>query len=173
MTIFNLNNGKKYQALECFNELNKVNYNDVNIMKQIAKLFYDMGEYEIAKNIYLKIKDQEKTDGDCYLKIANIYNGKLSQKKEALDILKEGLEKVMDENCHQEIEKLIKDIEQEEQDLFTGELGQKTNDNGEEIQNEKLFNNESQLKEDNENENDNVNVDNSKMSNKEEQKVAL
>ena len=47
------------------------------------------------------------------------------------------------------------------------------NDNGEEIQNEKLFNNESQLKEDNENENDNVNVDNSKMSNKEEQKVAL
>ena len=173
LTIFNLNNGKKYQALECFNELNKVNYNDVNIMKQIAKLFYDMGEYEIAKNIYLKIKDQEKTDGDCYLKIANIYNGKLSQKKEALDILKEGLEKVMDENCHQEIEKLIKDIEQEEQDLFTGELGQKTNDNGEEIQNEKLFNNESQLKEDNENENDNVNVDNSKMSNKEEQKVAL
>ena len=120
LTIFNLNNGKKYQALECFNELNKVNYNDVNIMKQIAKLFYDMGEYEIAKNIYLKIKDQEKTDGDCYLKIANIYNGKLSQKKEALDILKEGLEKVMDENCHQEIEKLIKDIEQEEQDLFTG-----------------------------------------------------
>ena len=173
LTIFNLNNGKKYQALECFNELNKVNYNDVNIMKQIAKLFYDMGEYEIAKNIYLKIKAQEKTDGDCYLKIANIYNGKLSQKKEALDILKEGLEKVMDENCHQEIEKLIKDIEQEEQDLFTGELGQKTNDNGEEIQNEKLFNNESQLKEDNENENDNVNVDNSKMSNKEEQKVAL
>ena len=173
LTIFNLNNGKKYQALECFNELNKVNYNDVNIMKQIAKLFYDMGEYEIAKNIYLKIKDQEKTDGDCYLKIANIYNGKLSQKKEALDILKEGLEKVMDENCHQEIEKLIKDIEQEEQDLFTGELGQKVNDNGEEIQNEKLFNNESQLKEDNENENDNVNVDNSKMSNKEEQKVAL
>ena len=173
LTIFNLNNGKKYQAVECFNELNKVNYNDVNIMKQIAKLFYDMGEYEIAKNIYLKIKDQEKTDGDCYLKIANIYNGKLSQKKEALDILKEGLEKVMDENCHQEIEKLIKDIEQEEQDLFTGELGQKVNDNGEEIQNEKLFNNESQLKEDNENENDNVNVDNSKMSNKEEQKVAL
>ena len=173
LTIFNLNNGKKYQALECFNELNKVNYNDVNIMKQIAKLFYDMGEYEIAKNIYLKIKDQEKTDGDCYLKIANIYNGKLSQKKEALDILKEGLEKVMDENCHQEIEKLIKDIEQEEQDLFTGELGQKTNDNGEEIQNEKLFNNESQLKEENEKENDQVNANNSKMSNKEEQKVAL
>ena len=154
----------KYQALECFNELSKVNYNDVNIMKQIAKLFYDMEEYEISKNIYLKIKDQEKTDGDCYLKIANIYNEKLSQKKEALQILKEGLEKVMDENSHQEIEKLIKDIEQEEQDLFTGELVEKINDNGEEIQNEKL-NKESQLKE--ENENDNANVDNSKISNKE------
>ena len=173
LTIFNLNNGKKYQALECFNELNKVNYNDVNIMKQIAKLFYDMEEYEISKNIYIKIKDQEKTDGDCYLKIANIYNEKLSQKKEALEILKEGLEKVMDENCHQEIEKLMKDIEQEEQDLFTGELGENINDNGEEIQNEKLFNNESQLKEENENENDHVNVDNSKASNKEDQKIVL
>ena len=110
LAIFDLNNGKKYQAIECFNELNKVNYNDANIMKEIAKLFYDIEEYEIAKNIYLKIKEQEKTDGDCYLKIAYIFNDKLSQKKEALNILKEGLEKVMDEKSHQDIEKLMRNI---------------------------------------------------------------
>ena len=170
LAIFDLNNGKKNQALECFNELNKVNYNDVNIMKQIAKLFYDMEEYEIAKNIYLKIKEQEKTDGDCYLKIANIYNEKLSQKKEALNILKEGLDKVMDEKYHQDIENLIKDIEQEEQDLFTGEISEKDVENSEEMAKmEKISNHDSNLRE----ENDNVNMENSKMSNKDEQKVSL
>ena len=177
LVIFDLNNGKKYQALECFNELNKVNYNDVNVMKQIAKLFYDMEEYEIAKNIYKKISDQEKSDGDCYLKIANIYNEKLSQKKEALNILKEGLEKVMDEKSHQEIEKLMKDIEQEEQDLFIGEIddNENENDNDNEENNnineeeepiEKSVNNESNMKE------DNVNLEHTN-SNKEEQKVSL
>ena len=169
LTIFDLNNGKKYQALECFNELNKVNYNDVKIMKQIAKLFYDLEEYEISKNIYLKIKDQEKTDGDCYLKIAKIFNEKLSQRQEALNILKEGLDKVMDDNYHQDIEKLIKDIEQEEQDLFIGELGEKDLENGEVSQTGKLLINESKLNENN----DNVNLEHSKISNKDDQKVMI
>ena len=177
LTIFDLNNGKKNQAIECFNELNKVNYNDVNVMKQIAKLFYNLKEYEIAKNIYIKIKDQEKTDGDCYLKIANIYNEKLSNKKEALKVLKEGLDTVMDEKYHQEIEKLMKDIEQEEQDLFTGEICNKEEENLEEVQVDNKSNNESKLKEgnnnDNEHENDNVNINQSKVSNQEEQKVVL
>ena len=171
LVIFDLNNGKKYQALECFNELNKVNYNDVNVMKQIANLFYESEEYEIAKNIYKKIKDIEKTDGECYLKIAKIYNEKLSQKKEALDTLKEGLEKVMDEKAHQEIENLMKDIEQEEQNLFVGEIDDKDNhsNNEDEVQMEKsINNNESNIKE----KEDNVNFDNSN-SNKEEQKVVL
>ena len=70
LTIFNLNIGKKYQALECFNELCKVNYNDVSI-----------NEFEITINIYKRIKDQEKIDGDCYIKIAKIYDEKLDQKK--------------------------------------------------------------------------------------------
>ena len=120
LTIFNLNNGKKNQALECFNELCKVNFNDVKIMKQIANLFYDMDEYEITINIYKLIKEQEKTDGDCYLKIAKIYDEKLDQKKEALQILKEGLDKVLDDSAHQEIELLIQKIEKEELDLILG-----------------------------------------------------
>ena len=169
LAIFDLNNGKKYQALECFNELNKVNYNDVNIMKQIAKLFYDLEEYEISKNIYLKIKDQEKTEGDCYLKIAKIFNEKLSQRQEALKILKEGLDKVMDDNYHQDIEKLIKDIEQEEQDLFIGEFGEKDLPNGEVPKTGKLLINESKLNENN----GNVNIEHSKISNKDDQKVMI
>ena len=167
LAVFDLNNGKKYQALECFNELNKVNYNDANVMKKIAKLFLDNDEYVIAKNIYLKIKEQEKTDGECYIQIANIYNEKLSQKKEALEILKEGLDKVIDDKYHQEIEKLIKDIEKEEQDLFTGEICDNENENDKEnendnVQMDKISNNESKLKE------DNVNINDSKVSNKDD-----
>ena len=128
LTIFNLNNGKKNQALECFNELCKVNFNDVKIMKQIANLFYDMDEYEITINIYKLIKEQEKTDGDCYLKIAKIYAEKLDQKKEALQILKEGLDKVLDDSAHQEIELLIQKIEKEELDLILGINDNKENE---------------------------------------------
>ena len=120
LAIFNLNNGKKYQALECFNELCKVNYNDANIMKQIANLFYEMEEYEITINIYKKIKEQEKTDGDCYIQMAKIYDEKLDQKNEALKILKEGVDKVLDDNTHQEIEILIQKIEKELLDSFLG-----------------------------------------------------
>ena len=128
LAIFNLNNGKKYQALECFNELCKVNYGDVNLMKEIAELFYGIEEYEITINIYKKIKEQEKTDGDCYLKIAKIYDEKLDQKDEALKILKEGLDKVLEDNAHHEIELLVQKIEKEQLDLFLGQSDNKENE---------------------------------------------
>ena len=127
LAIFNLNNGKKNQALECFNELCKVNYNDVKVMKQIANLFYDIEEYEITINIYKKIKEIEKTDGDCYIKMAKIYDEKLEQKDVALKILKEGLDTVLDDNAHQEIELLIQKIEKEQLDLFLGVCDNKEN----------------------------------------------
>ena len=169
LAIFDLNNGKKFQAIECFNELNKVNYNDVNIMKKIANLFYELKEYEIAKNIYMKIKDQEKSDGDCYIKIASIYNEKLSQKKEALKILKEGLDVVIDEQGHRNIENLMKEIEQEEQNLFIGEEFVREETPEEALIN-KMLNSDNN---DNDNDNDHVNLNQSKNSNHNEQKLAL
>ena len=145
LAIFNLNNGRKNQALECFNELCKVNYNDVKVMKQIANLFYDIEEYQITINIYRKIKEQEKTDGDCYIKIAKIYDEKLDQKNEALKILKEGLDSVLDDSAHQEIELLIQKIEKEQLDLFLGLSDNKENvsDN---VVNEEQSNKELNLK---------------------------
>ena len=145
LAIFNLKDGKKHQALECFNELCKVNYNDIKTMKEIANLFYDMEEYEITINIYKRIKDQEKTDGDCYIKIAKIYEEKLDQKKEALKILKEGLDKVMDDAAHQEIELLVQKIEKEELDLILGESDNKENE-CDNIDNGKQMNKELNLK---------------------------
>ena len=97
-------------------------------MKEIAELFYGIEEYEITINIYKKIKEQEKTDGDCYLKIAKIYDEKLDQKDEALKILKEGLDKVLEDNAHHEIELLVQKIEKEQLDLFLGQSDNKENE---------------------------------------------
>ena len=120
LAIYALSTGKKNQALECLNELSKVNFNDTALLKEIGNLFLAINEYEIASNIYINIKNQDKTDGDCYLIIAKIYCNKLNKRKEALEILKDGAEKVYDGKQKQEIEYLISKIEQEEEDLFTG-----------------------------------------------------
>ena len=63
-----------------------------------------------------------------FIKITKIYDEKLDQKKEALKILKEGLDKVMDDAAHQEIELLIKKIEKEELDLILGVNDNKENE---------------------------------------------
>ena len=169
LAIFNLNNGRKNQALECFNELCKVNYNDVKVMKQIANLFYDIEEYQITINIYRKIKEQEKTDGDCYIKMAKIYDEKLDQKNEALKILKEGLDTVLDDGTHQEIELLIQKIEKEQLDLFLGISDNKENvsDN---VVNEEQSNKELNLKPNESNDIKEENVENEENNNIEENK---
>ena len=169
LAIFNLNNGRKNQALECFNELCKVNYNDVKVMKQIANLFYDIEEYQITINIYRKIKEQEKTDGDCYIKMAKIYDEKLDQKNEALKILKEGLDTVLDDGTHQEIELLIQKIEKEQLDLFLGVSDNKENvsDN---VANEEQSNKELNLKPNESNDIKEENAENEENNNVEENK---
>ena len=169
LAIFNLNNGRKNQALECFNELCKVNYNDVKMMKQIANLFYDIEEYQITINIYRKIKEQEKTDGDCYIKMAKIYDEKLDQKNEALKILKEGLDTVLDDGTHQEIELLIQKIEKEQLDLFLGISDNKENvsDN---VVNEEQSNKELNLKPNESNDIKEENAENEENNNIEENK---
>jgi len=120
LTIYALSTGKKNQALECLNELSKVNFNDNDLLKEIGNLFLEIKEYEVASNIFINVKNHYPTDGDCYLIIAKIYCNKLNKRKEALEILKEGVEKVFNDKKRQEIEYLISKIKQEEEDLFTG-----------------------------------------------------
>ena len=169
LAIFNLNNGRKNQALECFNELCKVNYNDVKVMKQIANLFYDIEEYQITINIYRKIKEQEKTDGDCYIKMAKIYDEKLDQKNEALKILKEGLDTVLDDGTHQEIELLIQKIEKEQLDLFLG-VSDNIENVSDNVANEEQSNKELNLKPNESNDIKEENAENEENNNIEENK---
>ena len=100
LTIYCLSTGKKNQAMECLNELSKVNFCDIELMKEIGNLFLDMKEYEVAKNIFMKIKKEDITDGTNYLIIGN--------------------EKIPEGKLKQEIEYLIENISREEENLITG-----------------------------------------------------
>ena len=151
LTIYALSTGKKNQALECLNELSKVNFNDTALLKEIGNLFLEINEYEVAANIFINIKNQDRTDGDCYLIIAKIYCNKLNKRKEALKILKEGVEKVIDGKLKQEIEYLISKIEQEEEDLFTGVITTDDLYNGSDIEINKKQEEEENINADSEN----------------------
>ena len=149
LTIYCLSTDKKNQALECLNELRKVNFCDIELMKEIGGLFLDIKEYEVAKNIFVKIKNEDVNDGNNYLIIAKIYYNNLNKKKEALDVLKEGNEKILEGKHKQDIEYFIEKILREEENLITG------NDNNEE---ELGNNNISQLSKEKENDSENISM---------------
>ena len=129
LTIYCLSTGKKNQAMECLNELTKVNFCDIELMKEIGNLFLEMKEYEVAKNIFIKIKNEDVVDGNNYLIIAKIYYNFLNQKKEALEILKQGNEKIEEGKLKQEIEYFIEKITSEEENLITGIENEDDNEN--------------------------------------------
>ena len=149
LTIFCLSTNRKNQALQCLNELNKVNFNDKDILSEIALMFENIGEYEISANIYKKILSNERTLPDCYLKIADIYYNKLIGKKnEALEILKDGKKRVFEDNLKEKIEKMIELIEKEEENEMIGKESHNINFNDDNIIADKSVLNisESQLK---------------------------
>ena len=150
LTIFCLSTNRKYQALECLNELNKVNFNDISLLNEIGNMFEKINEYEVAANIYKKICSLRKIDSEPYIKIANIYFNHIEgKKKDALEILKNGLDKVMGEKDKKEIEKMIDLIKEEVENVISGEVSHKVinkNINESEGDNDDLNISESQLK---------------------------
>ena len=162
LTIYCLSTDKKNQALECLNELRKVNFCDIELMKEIGGLFLDIKEYEVAKNIFVKIKNEDVNDGNNYLIIAKIYYNNLNKKKEALDVLKEGNEKILEGKHKQDIEYFIEKILREEENLITG------NDNNEE---ELGNNNISQLSKEKENDSENISMSEEKNKSGKKDKI--
>ena len=150
LTIFCLSTNRKYQALECLNELNKVNFNDISLLNEIGNMFEKINEYEVAANIYKKICSLRKIDSEPYIKIANIYFNHIEgKKKDALEILKNGLDKVMGEKDKKEIEKMIDLIKEEVENGISGDVTHKVInkiENESEGDNDDLNISESQLK---------------------------
>ena len=177
MVIFCLNTGKINQAVECLNELNRVNYNDEKSLEEIAENFYNLKQYEIAANVYRKIVDYNKNRTDIYLKIADIYFNNIEGKKqEAIEFLKSNLKFIDENNEHKkEIEDIYNKYNKEMEMLLTGEENNNSenNENNEsknhnnKMETEEFNIDESQIKknadfmedeeEKNENNNDNIN----------------
>ena len=124
LTLFCLHTKRRNQAIECLNELIKVNFRDIELLKEIASLFMQIGEYELTANIYIKIKSFIPDDADAYLKIADIYFNHIeSKKKEAIEILKEGKERVFEDQGKEDIEEAINEyIGKEDMKITMGKI---------------------------------------------------
>ena len=135
MIIFCLNTGKIKQAVECLNELNRVNYSDEKSLEEIAEMFFNLNEFEISANVYKKIIKINYNRTDIYLKIADIYfNHLLDKKYEALEFLKNNMN-LVDEEKKKEIEDAYNKYNKEMECLLTGENDNNENDNNEQHEN--------------------------------------
>ena len=99
LTMFCIKVERKEQALACLNELIKINFNEIEILSEIASLFYKKNEINIAVNLYKRIINLDKTYIDAQVKLAEIYFMKFEndKKKEAIDILKNSLQYAFDD----------------------------------------------------------------------------
>ena len=120
LTIYCLCSKRKEQALECLNELNKVNYSDVAVLKEIAILFKQNEEYVVSANLYRKILCYTPSDAECYVNIAEIYyeHDELNKRK-AIEVLKEGKDKVIDEDGLKRINDMMKSYMVKEKNAIT------------------------------------------------------
>ena len=135
MIIFCLNTGKIKQAVECLNELNRVNYSDEKSLEEIAEMFFNLNEFEISANVYKKIIKINYNRTDIILKIADIYfNHLLDKKNEALEFLKNNMN-LVDEDKKKEIEDAYNKYNKEMECLLTGENDNNENDNNEQHEN--------------------------------------
>lgn len=89
---------RKFQAFECLNELMKMNFKDVDLLEEIAIMFYKSGEVNVAIEIYNKILLLDPQNLDMYMKLAGMYLHIDSKKFEALDIIRNKLNTTYDEN---------------------------------------------------------------------------
>ena len=99
LTMFCIEVGRKKQAYECLNELLKMNYEEIETISEIAQMFYHSGDFEIAADLYKRVISIEPKFLDSYIKLAEIYFMKYdnTKKREAIAILKNGINYASDE----------------------------------------------------------------------------
>ena len=99
LTMFCIEVGRKKQAYECLNELLKMNYEEIETISEIAQMFYHSGDFEIAADLYKRIINIDPKFLDSYIKLAEIYFMKYdnTKKREAIAILKNGINYASDE----------------------------------------------------------------------------
>lgn len=110
LTLYCLMDNKKYQAIECINELFKTNYLNVDILQEIAENFSNFKEYKISADIYSRILDHFPDNLKANINLADIYYNKFDKKDEAQELLERALEYNSVEHERQLINRFIDEI---------------------------------------------------------------
>ena len=81
MTMFCIDIHRNEEAIECMNELIKMKFNDIELLNEIAQLFFKNNDFVIACNLYKRIININKNYIDAYIKLAEIYFMKFDDNK--------------------------------------------------------------------------------------------
>lgn len=98
LTLFCLKEERKYQAIECLNELFKTKYSNIEILEEIAESFYNLGEYKISTDIYNRILEVNPGFTKAAISLADLYYHKLNQQDKGVDVLREAMKNSENEN---------------------------------------------------------------------------
>jgi tetratricopeptide (TPR) repeat protein len=110
LCMFCISVGRKYQALECLNELVRNKFNDVKIFEEIGMMFFSKKEYELAVDIFEKLIELEPNNTIHYISLAEIYTKIESKKHLALELIKNRRNFVDDSKEKLKIDKFIEQI---------------------------------------------------------------
>ena len=99
MTMYCISVGRLKQAYECLNEVLSMKFMDIELISDIAQLFYQNNDPITAADLYKRIINIDPKYIDAYIKLADIYYMKfdIDKKREAINILKSSIEYATDE----------------------------------------------------------------------------
>lgn len=110
LCMFCISVGRRYQALECLNELVRNKFDDVKILEEIGLMFYSKKEYELAIDIFEKLIEIEPNNTLHYISLAEVYTKIESKKHLALELIKNRRNFVDDPKEKLKIDKFIEQI---------------------------------------------------------------
>ena len=109
LTLYCLKDEKKYQAIECVNELFKTNYSNVDILFEIADTFKDYKEYRISADVFKRILEINPGNAKSSIGLAELYN-KQDRKHDAEVILMRAIEFNENENQRIALQHIIDEL---------------------------------------------------------------
>jgi tetratricopeptide (TPR) repeat protein len=110
LCMFSIQVGRRYQALECLNELVRNKFNDVKILEEIGLMFYSKKEYELSVDIFEKLIEIEPNNTLHYISLAEVYTKIESKKHLAFELIKNRRNFVDDPKEKLKIDKFIEQI---------------------------------------------------------------
>lgn len=99
LTLFCLKVDRKFQAIECLNELFKTKYSGDQVLDEIAEIFNNhYNEYKISVDVYNRILTKNPGYTKAATSLVGIYYYKMNKQEDAIQVLKDAYENTDNEN---------------------------------------------------------------------------